>query len=84
MRVGSPVIRLWGRLGLTPRLILVMVVVASVPVVLIALFALGAGSQGIRERTESHLTSIVSLKSQEVQRWLRPYEAAADILSNSP
>ena len=70
-------IRFVGELGLTPRLISFMVIVAAVPVILIGIFSFNAGSQGIQRHTRSHLTSVVTVKSQEVERWFRPLEAAS-------
>ena len=71
-------------LGLTPRLISYMVIVAAVPVILIGIFSFNAGSDGIRRHTKSHLTSIVTVKAQEIERWFRPLEAASDVLASSP
>ncbi len=56
---------------------------AAVPVILIAVFSFHAGSQGIQRHTKSHLTSVVTVKSQEVERWLRPLEAASSLLAGS-
>ena len=71
-------------LGLTPRLISYMIIVAAVPVVLIGIVSFDAGSDGIRRHTKSHLTSIVTVKAQEIERWFRPLEASSDVLASSP
>ncbi len=80
--IGS-FLRFWRRLHLTPRLILYMVVVAAIPLVLTGLLAFRAGSQGIKNHVDAHLTSVVKLKAQEVERWFRPLEASAQVLANS-
>ena len=75
--------RFAGGLGLTPRLMVYMVIVAAIPVVLIGVFSFMAGSKGIRQHTKSHLISVVILKSQEIERWFRPLEASANVLAGS-
>jgi len=70
-------------MGLTPRLILCIVVVTAVPVILISFFAFHIGSEGVRRHIRLHLTSVVTVKTQEVERWFRPLEASADVLANS-
>lgn len=79
MRIPIP----WARMGLTHRIIFYVVVVAAVPVALIALIGFRAGSQGIRSQTQAHLKSVVLVKAQEVERWYRPLEATARILVES-
>ena len=68
---------------LTGRLVIYIVVVAAVPVVLIAFFAFRTGSAGIRRHTNLHLISVVSMKAQEVERWFRPLEASARVLAGN-
>ena len=68
---------------LTGRLVIYIVVVAAVPVVLIALFAFRTGSAGIQRHTNLHLKSVVSMKAQEVERWFRPLEAIAHVSASS-
>ncbi len=72
-----------GHLGITYRLVLYIVMVASVPIVLVALFAFRSGSQGIQRHTSLHLISVVVVKAQEVESWLRPLEASVQVLVNS-
>ena len=79
MRIPIP----WARMGLTHRIIFYVVVVAAVPVALIAVIGFRAGSQGIRSQTQAHLKSVVLVKAQEVERWYRPLEATARILVES-
>ncbi len=69
---------------LTGRLVIYILVVAAVPVILIAFFAFRTGSAGIQRHTNLHLKSVVSMKAQEVERWFRPLEAIAHVsVSNS-
>ena len=79
MRIPIP----WARMGLTHRIIFYVVVVAAVPVALIAVIGFRAGSQGIRSQTQAHLKSVVLVNAQEVERWYRPLEATARILVES-
>jgi signal transduction histidine kinase/CheY-like chemotaxis protein len=60
-----------------------MVVVAAIPTILFAFFAFRLGSEGIQRRIQSHLSSVVMVKAQEVERWFRPLEASAQVLANS-
>ncbi len=77
-------IRFICELGLTPRLISYMIIVAAVPVVLIGIVSFREGSEGIQSHTKAHLTSIVTVKAQEIERWFRPLEAASGVLASSP
>ena len=80
---GFRVPRLGRALRLTPRLILYIVVVAAVPVVLMGFIGFSAGIEGIKRNIEAHLLSVVTVKSQEVERWFRPLEAASRVLVSS-
>ncbi len=51
MRVAKTIHMAWRCLGLRPRLLLFMVLVAAVPVLFISIFAFRTGSQGIRRHT---------------------------------
>jgi signal transduction histidine kinase/HAMP domain-containing protein len=75
--------KLSGSVGLTYRLVIYILVVAIVPVVLIALFAFRTGSQGIQRHTSLHLESVVTERANGLERWFRPLEAAARVLASN-
>jgi|TARA_B100001971_G_scaffold214838_1_gene254789 hypothetical protein len=54
-----------------------MLVVAAVPVMLVAFSALRAGADGIRRHTDLHLISVVSIIAEDVAYWIHPIEDIA-------
>ncbi|MQG69984.1 MAG: hypothetical protein FI707_14500, partial [SAR202 cluster bacterium] len=62
-------------LGVTWKLVLYMLVVAAVPVTLIAIVAFRAGADGITRHTDLHLKSVVSIIGQEATSWKKLQEA---------
>ncbi|MDP6455608.1 MAG: ATP-binding protein [SAR202 cluster bacterium] len=60
--------------GITLRLVLYILVVAAIPIVLIAVFAYRAGANGIARHTHMHLASVATITAQGVNHWLAPTE----------
>ncbi len=69
-------------LGVTWKLVLYMLVVAAVPVALIAIVAFRAGADGITRHTDLHLKSVVSIIGQEAASWTKLQEATGKTIAS--
>lgn len=70
-------------LGLTHKIVIYILLVAAIPIVLIAFFAFRAGSDGIQRHANMRLSSVAAVTADDIERWFRPLEASARSLAGS-
>ena len=70
--------------SVTRQIVFYILLVTSVPLILIGLFALRTGNQGIRSHSNAHFASVALIKSQEVERWIAPLTATSSAIARDP
>ena len=67
--------------SVTSQIIFYILLVTSVPLILIGLFAFRAGSQGIESHANAHFASVAQIKSQEIEQWIAPLTATSNAIA---
>lgn len=77
------VVKKYLSIGITYRLVLHIMVVAAVPVALIAVFAFRSGAAGITRHTHMHLASVSSMMAENVDQLLDSVERSGDAFATN-